>query len=472
MGEAVITVPEFLSSYEAGPSILKDLKRPKRSFLDAMIHEELLAGMLKQDSSYSQYPPTQKALRLLKQELLVERMFKEEVHDKVVVSDEEIKTAIIQSDVSVKAKYLVTHDRKLAEQCLARLDAGVDFDDLLSGSKDLNQTAFLDSTDFIKYGELESPLNEILFGLDLLAYSDVIPVGDSFIILQNVNMLRELASEGDLVKYHDRFNKILMYQKRLADSRRFIKEFMDPLEIQVAGESFVFLVNALYDLYVNVPYEQGLALENKTENPELSFQKVVDQIQDHADDPAVRFNGGALTIQELLDQLLLKPFHIESVDKQAFAKELNAEIAIALRDYFLEQEALARGYDKDIKIVNELERWSEKLMVQDYIGELRHQIIIPETEVKRHLGNTNEVGDARFKQVEQELINLQCKHVLDQQVDSLLTLTKVTIDDAKLAAINVELPGEKQSPDTYLFKLGLPYLRSAFPTPDPIWGKD
>jgi len=470
VGDASITSTEFTNSYQAGASLLKDPVQPKQSFLNAMIQEELLAGMLKSDSSITSRPTVTKALRLLKQELLVEQMFKEEVHNKVLVSDDEIKTAILQSNLNIKAKYLLTRDAKFARQCLAHLDAGVEFDSLLNDPDTFEIQAHLDSTAFLKYGELEAPLNEILFKLNPQEYSEVIAVGDAYLILQNMALLKKIVSEGDILKYHDRFHKILMYQKRLAESRRFIKKFMDPLEIQVTGESFVFLVNTLYELYVNLPYEQNQSLKDQDGNIELPSQDVVSQLQEHGQDPAVRFTGGILTIKELLDQVLLKPFKIESNDKQTFAKELNSEIAIALRDYFLEQEALKRGYDQNPKIVNELQHWTERLLVQEYIGDTRSEITINEDEIIEQLGSPYMAGEARAKQAEQQLLNLKCKMILEHQIDSLKTLVEISIDEEKLAAIKVVLPSQKRSPDAYLFKLGLPYLRSAFPTPDPIWG--
>lgn len=471
IGDATITVQEFSNSYQAGPSLLKEkIAQPKRSFLDAMIREELIAEMLKNDSSYTQYPAIVKALKLLEQELLVEHMFKEEVHDKVQVTDTEIRNAILQSSLSIKAKYLVTQDRQFAVQCLEELDAGVEFDSLLNNPVDFTTRAYLDSTDFLKSGELELPLNEILFKLHPQAYSEVITFGDSYIIFQNVAMIKEIIAEGDIIKYHDRFHKILMYKKRLANARRFVKEFMDPLEIEVAGESFVLLVNALYELYVNLPYEQKQLPQSQAENQELPSQDVLNLLQEHGHDPAVRFSGGSLSVAELLDQVLLKPFHIEATDKQSFAKELNGEIAIALRDYFMEREAMARGYDQDLKIQNELQQWSEKLLVQNYISELKSAVIISEDEVAQHLGPTTVNGDARWKQAEQQLINLKVKLTLDQQVDSLMSQIDLIINEQLLKSIEVDLPTGKQQPDAYLFKLGLPYLRSAFPTPDPIWG--
>jgi len=470
VGETRISAKEFINSYNAGSSLLKDIDHPRQSFLNAMINEEILAAKLRQDSHYANRPATLKALELLEQELLVERLFKVEVHDKVQVSDTEIRTAILQSNRSIKVKYLETQDLKQASQYLIRLDAGIQFDSLLNGQDTFGSQTYMDSTGFLKYGELEAPLNEVLFNLNPQAYSEVIPLGDAYFIFQNSAMIKEGASEGDIIKYHDRFHKILMYQKRLQASRRFVKAFMDPLEIQVTGESFVFLVNTLYELYVNVPYEQSQILEGQNVNPELSFQNVFEEVEEHGKDPAVRFSRGILTVKELLDQILLKPFHIESSDKQSFAKELNAEIAIALRDYFMEQESIIRGYDQDLAIQAELGQWTEKLLVQNYIDVLRSKIVIPEDEVVQHLGVTTVAGGARLKQAKQQLINLKCKAVLDHQVDSLMTLTRVIIDEDKLDAITVDLPTSKRRPDTYLFKLGLPYLRSAFPTPDPIWG--
>jgi len=164
VGDQTISAADFKTAYQAGPALLKDVRRPRQSFLQAMINEQLLATMLAKDSSYSQRPAIMKAGRLLEQELLVERLFKTEVHNKVQVSEQAIQDAILHSGRSIRVRYLVSPSRDVAAYCLQQLDAGLAFDSLTEYIPDsLLQAVYLDSTDYLAYGELDAAVNDILF---------------------------------------------------------------------------------------------------------------------------------------------------------------------------------------------------------------------------------------------------------------------------------------------------------------------
>ncbi len=474
VGDALITTEAFTRSYQAGPSILKHPDGPKQSFLNAMINEELLAAELKQDSSYHSNPRIVKALRLLKQELVVERMFKTEVHDRINVRDEEIKQAIEKSGLSIRAKFIISQDKSTMLQCLQKLDGGLEFDRVQSTlAGDVQSRIIFDSTDYVREGELPEPLNTQLFQLQVNTYSDIITMRNAYVIAHCSDRLQEIIDPNDFQKYHDRFHKVLDHRKRLASSRIFIKDFMDPLGIEVEGEPFALMVNSLYDLYVNLPLEQQNFSTDQNPEYEITAEAILNELDRRGAEIAVRSNQGDITLQILLDQLLLKPFNIEAESKQGFAVELRQEIGIALRDYYLEKEGLKRGFDKDPVIQSELASWEEKLMVQAFIEQVKMATTPDDLEMQNYIQHQQlsiKPGEARWNQLQQQLTIQGCKEILDEKIDSLMSKAKIEIFPAELSKIELDNPSKTRGPDTYLFKLGLPYLRSAFATPDPIWG--
>ena len=474
VGQASISTEEFVRSYQAGSFKLKQHDRPAQSFLDAMIAEELLAAELSKDSSYNSNVRLVKALRLLQQELVVERMFKTEVHDQVKVNDAEIRAAIEKSKLSIRAKFIICEDKQTASRYLEMLDSGSAFEDLAKTLVDEpSSQVIIDSVDYVREGELPEPLNTSLFNLKVYEYSDIIPLGNAYVIAHVQDRLQEIIDPKDYQKYHDRFYKILNYQKRLEKSRQFVKEFMDPLDIKVEGDVFALLVNALYDLYVNLPLEQQNLATPLPAEYEINPETIRNDLANHGDEIAVRSNWGDMPLKVLLEQLLLKPFHIEAQSKADFATELRLEIAITLRDYYLEQAGELRGFDQDRAIQTELENWAEKLMVQAFIENVSRSEMPDDAEMESYL-QAHQLsltpGSARWNQIQQHLARQRCKMVLDKTVDSLRATTSIKIFAAELNKLVLENPGQNNGVDTYLFKLGLPYLRSAFPTPDPIWG--
>ena len=474
VGETRISAKEFINSYNAGSSLLKDIDHPQQSFLNAMIAEELLAAELKKDTSFSSNVRISKALHLLKQELVVEQMFKTEVHDQIRVDEEEIKRAIIQSQLSVRANFIICDDKQSALHYLELLDNGYDFEVIQAMQvDDLFSRVIFDSTDYVRDGELPEPLNSALFDLEVNEYSDIIPVGKAYVIALSNDRLQELIDPQDFQKYHDRFYKVLDYRKRLEKSRIFVKNFMDPLDIKIEGDIFAYLVNTLYDLYVNLPANQLTQMQPAQTEYLVTAEEIFQELNQRGEETAVRSNQGDISLQLLLEQLLLKPFKIESQNKADFASELRQEIAITLRDYYLEKEGVKRGYDQETSLQDELAAWEEKLMVQAFIEDVKTAEFPDEQELKNYLEAQNlllEPGSARWNQLRQRLINQRTKLVLDTLVDSLKSTVDIEVFSGELSKIELDRPMSKREPDTYFFKLGLPYLRSAFATPDPIWG--
>jgi len=182
---------------------------------------------------------------------------------------------------------------------------------------------------------------------------------------------------------------------------------MDPLDIKVEGDIFAYLVNSLYDLYVNLPLEQE-TFSSTDQHPEyeISAEAILDEFGRRGEEVAIRSSQGDITLKILLEQLLLKPFHIEAESKAAFAAELRQETGIALRDYYLEKEGIRRGFDQDPAIQSELASWEEKLMVQAFIEQVKIASTPDDLEMENYIQHQQlsiNPGEARWSQLQQRL---------------------------------------------------------------------
>ena len=106
VGDKVITAEEFRFNYEFGLPHLKLGPNPKESYLNYMIKEELLA-LAGYDEGLDNSERVQRLENELTEELLVEQLFKKEVDDKITVTPDEIKDAIVKSSVKWKLRYWV-----------------------------------------------------------------------------------------------------------------------------------------------------------------------------------------------------------------------------------------------------------------------------------------------------------------------------------------------------------------------------
>ena len=87
VGSSYISVDEFIKSYSFGSSQLKAKENPKLSYLEAMINERILAQDLSKNKKYS-IEDSDLRIELLRKELIVEKIFENQVEDRVEISDE------------------------------------------------------------------------------------------------------------------------------------------------------------------------------------------------------------------------------------------------------------------------------------------------------------------------------------------------------------------------------------------------
>ena len=89
VGPDHITVDDFIKSYSFGSSKLKSKNNPKNSYLESMINEMILSQELSKNKKYM-IKDNDSRLELLRKELIVEKIFKTQVEDKIKITDEEI----------------------------------------------------------------------------------------------------------------------------------------------------------------------------------------------------------------------------------------------------------------------------------------------------------------------------------------------------------------------------------------------
>ena len=93
IGDQVITAEEFQLNYEFGHGHLRKSDNPRRSYLDLMIYEKVLA-MEAEKIGLDTAQAVIHAMHTLREELLIERVFEEKVLASVEVTAEEIRDEI------------------------------------------------------------------------------------------------------------------------------------------------------------------------------------------------------------------------------------------------------------------------------------------------------------------------------------------------------------------------------------------
>ena len=162
-------------------------------------------------------------------------------------------------------------------------------------------------------------------------------------------------------------------------------------------------------------------------------------------DTLIVHSSGIIETKHILKEIYLRPFRFDTRNFNLFSNDLEKKLAIVLRDYFLVLEHMD-FYEIDYNdISNQINQWRRKLIIDDYIQEVYSKL-------------------AKYKIMSDTSYNL-----LNKKLDSLRLKTDISINRQLLSKVEVIDNIKGQIPELQLFKLGLPYLKKAYPTPDTIF---
>ncbi len=464
----------FYSSYNIAPDILKFGSTPQRAYLNTIKNEYLVARHLirqgfGKDSSLS------KTLRLLRQELIVEKMFNEDVDSKIKISEEEILEEILKGNRQVKVKYIYTKDVAEAEEIKNDLSRGKSFEEL----QELKLIGYglsseAGETDFINYGEVHPRVNEVMFSLNPGEVSEIIQTETGYFIMKVVDVRKSILSKNDIARLTPTYKKILLNKRMNSEARVYIKQFMDPLNIVVNGKVFQKLVNTLYPEYKKNRQRNSVSLK-----PSQEFFKIEDYNEvlqnESLEKSLVNYEGGAFSVSEMLYHFSYYPASFPTTSIDEFASELKKRIGLRLRDIFLEKEGIKRGYHESKIITEELELWQNQIITYRYLQKLSDETIVDTTKLKK-IYDEKFQNSLPFNSIEQKLVNSYKDYLIHQKLISIAEAEIQNHDfviNTELLNEEIELPATRlHAADVYSYKMGLPYSRLAFAVSNRIWAAE
>lgn len=472
VNEFELSKDSFRNSFNTAPSILKYGHNPTSTYANIIISDYIISKHLIEkgfgnDSSLS------KTMRLFNQELIVEKVFKEDIDSKIKITNDEIRREILRGKKQVKVKYIYSKNYQEANDLRDVLSEGSSFEELQETKLlKLGLSTDAGETGFINYGEVNDEINEVIFSSPANKISDVIKTDAGYFILKVVDVRRSILSESDILNLFSTYKKIIYNKKLYAESRKYLKDFLDPKSIVVDGKVFKKFVNILYPLYKqneksnNLNYDQNQEFF-KVENYELSEEFLKEKL--------VTYDGGFFTVADLIYHLSYYPVSFPTTSINDFASSLKSKIGLRLRDVFLEEEGVRRGYENDSVIKEEIDLWKNQIITYRYLQRLSEEVEIDTLEVKE-IYEENFKSNVPFSKVQHKFLSSykdylllkKLKNIIEQEKNNL----KISINSELLKELNLPITDNSFGVDLYSYKMGLPYSRLAFAVPNRIWAAE
>ena len=478
VGGKHITVNDFRFNYEFGLPHLKKGNDPKRTYLDYLIGEELLA-MAGYSMNLDKLDRVVKLEEDLLEELLVEELFRQEVHNKISITREEIDEAIRQSKVKWKLRYWAESNLDFANSISAtmREEGYAEVVDVIMGSNPEIGIKPADlETGYLSVMDVTPELLEVIVNLPVGDISAPIEINGLYFIFQIIDIKQYPLIADELQNSAERYRQMLFYRKVKEGSVQFVSQFMTPKNVTTKGESFRLLVNATLEWASFSENSSGDFLEAVQSATDKS--SVIFDLQQNLDQTLVTFSGGQWTLRDFLGRYDVGSANIDIKDRQAILAELNDEIALEVRNYFFTNNALKRKLDHAQNLQRELGSWRDKWVyeaardyytrdlsitssqVEDYFAQNKHKYMIRSA--------VEPTFEKFAKQARRDAYIKDAQKILADKIDSLKAVYPVIINQAVLDCINVTSSKKSRWLSVQVFKQSS--NRMAKPIVDPAWG--
>ena len=358
VGDRVIFASDFAKSFEFGHAQLKKLPDARRGYLRLMMLESALAQEAERiglDTTAS----IQNAIRTLSEELLIERIFENEVVAGISVSEEEIAEAVNRSAVNIKFRFLPAWSEVEATRLRGVvLEAG--FEAALEAVAETAELPIVREeleSPFVSVDEIEPDVLLLLENLEMGIPSDPVRRDGMWFIFEVVDIRREMIGPDDYEARAASAKKLIRNRKAVEGAAEFVSAVMTPLDVRTKRDAFVILDEALWSWYSTstpvYPLDQYL-YEQELDAP------FAEDLRRAAVMELVTFGGNAWTLADFYGAFTPGRYVLRADERSAFTASLADIVALVVRDHVLMETAHDRGLGFDPLTDRESQQWVDK----------------------------------------------------------------------------------------------------------------
>jgi len=450
VGDRVITAEEFKYSYEFSFAPLRQGADPRRSYLNYMVKELLLANEgYRLGLHKSRYVASRMAHR--RRNDLLEAFYRKHVHGRVNIPEEALQEAIQKG--TIKWRMLIWPTPTLDDAQKALIQARkTDLKDYIS-----KQEAFGDAphkgkrqyeTDWVDYLDLQPEAFERIKNLEIGKVSDPIPYGNGYALVQITDINREGIKEEELHSGAKR--KQMAGRLHDIEADRIVHSLMDslitPLDVRVKGGVVEALAPALYE-WIHDGLPETSVVEAVQNAPDTA-KGYVKQLQALQDQTLLTYRGGSKTVLDYLAYMnyYRRPLK-QSRSYAEFKERLITEIGAMFKNERFMQIAEQEGYADSAHIVEDLHLWERKWTYDVYRTQSVRDVTVSKAEMEDFFRDRwrelqiADVDTTRFYKYEHEVYNtlLHEKHLqrLQERLTELEKRYPVFIDETLLGRLDL-----------------------------------
>jgi hypothetical protein len=463
-GSIIITTEEFSNSYEFGPAFVKRKKDSKKRYLNYMINEKLLAldgysrGVEKKDE-------VEFILSEFENDIATEELFKEDILNKIEISEKEINAIITQKQLELDIRWLYTETIDSMNRITKALASGISFDSLyLLQFKD---SIYLDDRSMkinrFQLGKKNPELAEILDTLPVGKLSVPVETSDGWYIfvLDNVRQ-NVILTESELMRLQQESINALKKNKMEQISDKYVDQLLLAQDPVIKRQSFNMLRSYIGAYTLAQELYDDWKLSEKLDVALNKLQVTKDNIGQSV---LVVMKEGNINLEEFLKWYRNRSQYIklDKNDLRSFSKSLENLIWRMLRDKLLSEKAYERNFHQSESFKKQTKWWKDKIVYSAVKKEIVESVELGQEEIRYNSLDSLDVKS------NEEKINTEITRRLLLKLNKLKTEYEIIINEDVLEKINVSEENNPKAIDFYTVKKGGLIPRTPYPTIDFEW---
>ena len=365
VGNQVITAEEFVLNYEFGHGHLRSGDTPKRDYLQFLIYESLLAQEAAKQR-LDTLPAIQHAMQTLREELLIERVFEENVLADIEVSQEEIEAEINKDAVSFQFRLLPAGTEAEAQK-LREVMLASSFEEVMQAQLEaIPELRLVEgelTSPYVSAEELEPEILDIIKNLPLGEPSQPQYYRGAWYLFEVMDIRRKRLAPEDYQQKAPSYRKIIYNRKAMEGGTVFVAQLMEPLQVTTKRAGFEVLNEALYAWYSDTSPERNLLYYIDEQGLETAYSRL---LVDHFDEPLVVYRDADWDIEDFLQHFTPGRYVLRADDPATFKARLADVVALLVRDAVLLEMADRENLQDDENFRRTSNLWKNKWLFQEY----------------------------------------------------------------------------------------------------------
>jgi parvulin-like peptidyl-prolyl isomerase len=392
VGDIEITETEFIERFEFTPQFNRQIKGKlearKLDFLLTLIAEKLWAQEA-QTKNYDTQNAIQTARLAIEKMYVRDALYKNEITDKIVISDAELKKGLDRSVFTLFVNFIFSTDKNEIDGLHKLLKLNVPFDSIL-----VERPEYFEQQNSVEvvFGDLQDDIEDSVFALNINEFTNPLLSTDGWYIFHLVDKkTMVMESKKDEENKLNSVKKIIAKSKETELYHNFYINFFNKRKVDVDQRIFKEIFLNLLAVFKS---KENLLKEKSPED--LMHLDVEDLLniestlgEENLTMPFLKFKNNPISTGTFLRDLIFDGFNTTSSDSLFLLNQFNVRVKNTI-----ERELLAReGYRKGLHLLPEVQRsvkmWTDNYLFQAAKSEILDTVTVTDSDALSEFNKVN-----------------------------------------------------------------------------------